>query len=133
MSDITGVPGSPVISLNEIMSSGYVTETYRFDGYFIGDSLTLRQTLDVWTNIFHLSPPLYASIDVKRSCLCRNAIPPSSQPLENEARTISGVWTADDSLKFGVRIDGVEVPLPGAFWLLGSGLLGLAGWRRFMK
>jgi len=25
------------------------------------------------------------------------------------------------------------VPLPGAVWLLGSGLLGLAGWRRFKK
>ena len=25
------------------------------------------------------------------------------------------------------------VPLPGAVWLLGSGLLGLAGWRRFRK
>lgn len=25
------------------------------------------------------------------------------------------------------------VPLPGAFWLLGSGLLGLAGWRKFGK
>jgi hypothetical protein len=25
------------------------------------------------------------------------------------------------------------VPLPGAVWLLGSGLLGLTGWRRFMK
>lgn len=25
------------------------------------------------------------------------------------------------------------VPLPGAVWLLGSGLVGLAGWRRFRK
>ena len=24
-------------------------------------------------------------------------------------------------------------PLPGAVWLLGSGLLGLVGWRRFKK
>jgi probable HAF family extracellular repeat protein len=24
-------------------------------------------------------------------------------------------------------------PIPGAFWLLGSGLLGLVGWRRFRK
>jgi len=28
---------------------------------------------------------------------------------------------------------GAPVPLPGAVWLLGSGLLGLAGWRRFRK
>jgi hypothetical protein len=26
-----------------------------------------------------------------------------------------------------------QVPLPGCFWLLSSGLLGLAGWRRFRK
>lgn len=25
------------------------------------------------------------------------------------------------------------IPLPGAVWLLGSGLLGLAGWRKFRK
>ena len=25
------------------------------------------------------------------------------------------------------------IPIPGAVWLLGSGLLGLAGWRRFKK
>lgn len=33
------------------------------------------------------------------------------------------------------RITGsiVPVPIPGAVWLLGSGLLGLTGWRRFRK
>jgi len=25
------------------------------------------------------------------------------------------------------------VPIPGALWLLGSGLLGLTGWRRIRK
>lgn len=30
-----------------------------------------------------------------------------------------------------LTIDVTPVPLPGAVWLLGSGLLGLAGWRRF--
>jgi hypothetical protein len=34
-----------------------------------------------------------------------------------------------DSLSFG---EGV-VPIPGAVWLLGSGLLGLGGWRRFRR
>jgi hypothetical protein len=35
-----------------------------------------------------------------------------------------------DSLSFG---NGTVVPIPGAVWLLGSGLLGLGGWRRFRK
>ena len=29
--------------------------------------------------------------------------------------------------------DETGAPLPGAAWLLGSGLLSLAGWRRFRK
>ncbi|MFA5110448.1 MAG: VPLPA-CTERM sorting domain-containing protein [Desulfobaccales bacterium] len=31
------------------------------------------------------------------------------------------------------ELDAVVVPLPGAVWLLGSGLMGWAGWRRFRK
>jgi len=30
-----------------------------------------------------------------------------------------------------ITFDGVAVPIPGAVWLMGSGLLGLVGWRRF--
>lgn len=39
-------------------------------------------------------------------------------------------------LKIGIRVYDNSlppVPLPGAVWLLGSGLLGLLGWRRFSK
>ena len=34
---------------------------------------------------------------------------------------------------WAVRDGDVTVPIPGAVWLLGSGLLGLVGWRRTLK
>lgn len=42
--------------------------------------------------------------------------------------------TSDYDLKSGVFLDNVSAtPIPGAFWLLGSGLLGLVGMRRRMN
>ena len=35
--------------------------------------------------------------------------------------------------EFSFLVATPSVPIPGAVWLLGSGLLGLAGWRRFRK
>lgn len=51
------------------------------------------------------------------------------------------IWLANDSgnVQYHVYFDDVTltansaVPLPGAVWFLGSGLLGLAGLRRFRK
>jgi PEP-CTERM motif len=34
---------------------------------------------------------------------------------------------------FIFKVEGTVVPLPPTMWLLGSSLLGLAGWRRFRK
>ena len=57
-----------------------------------------------------------------------------SNPLSNYARTISaGDWLADDSANIGVKILGNPVPVPGALWLLGSGLIGIVGIRRKFK
>ena len=39
----------------------------------------------------------------------------------------------DKSSDCNIQLYGSPVPLPGAIWLLGSGLLGLGGWRRFRK
>jgi hypothetical protein len=46
-------------------------------------------------------------------------------------------WSGTASLNTDITVfaeqQGVVVPLPGAFWFLGSGLIGVAGWRRFRK
>ena len=54
--------------------------------------------------------------------------------LGNEAIYSDGFgYNPRDEIDIGVRIYGASVPLPGPVWLLGSGLLGLVGWRRFRK
>jgi hypothetical protein len=61
-------------------------------------------------------------------------------PLSSEAYTSNGVWLLASEynldgrpLYLGVRIEESLVPVPGALWLLGSGLVGLVGWRKFRK
>jgi len=51
---------------------------------------------------------------------------------QNESVTFS-IYTDNTSQQlsfFRVAMEATPVPLPGAFWLLGSGLIGLAGFRK---
>jgi hypothetical protein len=46
----------------------------------------------------------------------------------------SADWLVGLSIQhFAFSVEGTAVPLPPTVWLLGSSLLGLAGWRRFRK
>jgi hypothetical protein len=44
-----------------------------------------------------------------------------------------GSWTSWTAQVSAFRISGTAVPIPGAVWLLGSGLIGLVGLRRKLK
>jgi hypothetical protein len=44
-----------------------------------------------------------------------------------------GVVVAFDNFTLNANYDPRPVPIPAAIWLLGSGLIGLAGVRRFKK
>ena len=64
---------------------------------------------------------------------------PSKVPYPLEEYAYRGVSDNNEylptssSLPFGVRVEGTLVPIPGAVWLLGSGLIGLIGIRRKLK
>jgi hypothetical protein len=70
------------------------------------------------------------------------AAPPNGA-MSPEAYTSNGEWlfapnNLDENipvppLYLSVRIAESQVPVPGALWLLGSGLVGLVGWRKFRK
>jgi hypothetical protein len=61
-------------------------------------------------------------------------IPLPTNPMSLEAYSLdSGATWTNAQLNLTARIEGSPVPVPGAFWLLGSGLVGLAGLRRFRK
>ena len=51
--------------------------------------------------------------------------------LANEAYWNGSSWQNADTTHYGWQINATAVPIPAAVWLLGSGLIGLIGIRRF--
>jgi hypothetical protein len=51
---------------------------------------------------------------------------------EFEPDGVNTVWRSNFS-EHAFQLYSNTVPLPGAIWLVGSGLLGIMGWRRFSK
>lgn len=59
----------------------------------------------------------------------------ADKPLLNNAYHENGAWVGYDPTNIPVRIQGdvSVVPIPGAIWLAGSGLIGLVGLRRKLR
>jgi len=84
------------------------------------------------------------TVDVSLGSFSESFTPASSAPFTTYSRNISLPFATSAHLVFdhqggdnlGLLLDNVQlsyVPLPGALWLLGSGILFLAGGRRFFR
>ena len=95
-------------------------------GWYGADTPSLRLAAGWYWLAFEMGAEFYGAM-----------LGDSPNPLSLEARTWSGIdgpWSTDLSpLNLGVRVYGEPVPVPAAIFLLGSGLLGLAGLRGFKK
>ncbi len=61
-------------------------------------------------------------------------VTPPASPMALEAyNDFDGTGWNNYPLYLSARIEGFPVPVPGAVWLLSSGLIGLAGWKRKFK
>ena len=57
-----------------------------------------------------------------------------ASPLDKYAFNYNGEgWQSSVSTNFAARVQADAVPIPGAFWLLGSGLISIVGIRRKIK
>jgi len=110
------------VKITDSFTAGDMYRLYDF-GSFIGDTSTVPTTA-IGTNnpnpdADYLDPRLSHGIFI---------LPAGNHALTIEI--IQNVATLTEAIGF-FRVD--PAPLPAGIWLLGSGLLGLAGWRRFRK
>ena len=122
-SDGGEIPGSLIYSTSYAM----LEETAGYGGWYGPSGLTWNLPVGIYWLSFEPSNTDFEG-NMQVSIL---------SPLSNYAYQVLTVspWLGYDSLSIGVRIYGEPstVPIPGAVWLLVSGLIGLVGIRRFRK
>jgi hypothetical protein len=74
----------------------------------------------------------WVGFEVRTSGFTGSQPSPATTPLGDEAyySSAGAGWFQHDAANLGYRIMGNPVPVPGAIWLFGSGLLGLWGLRK---
>lgn len=121
-SNTGNLPGTPLITRSFQSSDDFTTEwqgTTGFAGNLAAGSYWIAFTVPT-------SSTFYGGLGVADN--------PPPNPMSLEAYTNDqGVTWTNWPLNLGVRIEAAPVPVPPTVWLLGSGLLGLAGWRKFKK
>lgn len=83
-----------------------------------------------------LDPGTYwVSFEIREGSTYSGMMGRGANPLLNNAYHENGAWVARDDTNLPVKIQGnvSGVPIPGAIWLLGSGLVGLVGLRKKSK
>ena len=101
---------------------------------FSGESVGEMRTSGSRGKLFYrLSNRPFKSILLKEMISGEDAPIPSNTTYRGYGSQPDTPITAIGSKGYIIERDTNPVPLPGAVWLLGSGLLGLAGWRRLKK
>jgi hypothetical protein len=83
-----------------------------------------------------LDPGTYwVSFEIREGRTYSGLMKKAANPLSNNAYYSNEAWVPYDGTDLAVKIQGnvSGVPIPGAIWLLGSGLFGLVGFRRKFK
>jgi len=116
-----------------LVSNGILKVT---DAFNAGDQFSVYDsTLGFLGNTSYVPPVPSAVNDIPDSAFTDPAFSHASFLLNPGSYIISGFAIESPYNEGGayLRVDFAPVPLPSAVILLGSGLLGLVGWRRFRK
>ncbi len=97
-----------------------------------GDEEPVSMTINGITNIYPTYATVYPSISVARINLDDFNIPSGGVVNIIQANAVEG-WDTDYNVFGAINNISAPVPIPGAVWLLASGLLGLLGVRRRLE